>query len=125
VFAPAPAGGVVFHAATGLAANAIAHVQAQMRQRLLRVFVRRCLLLEDDARAMVQREDGGGFSLDASVRIEAEDRAGCLRLLRYCAWPPFALERLRKLDPERLLCESTKPGPRRQWPADPDAAGAA
>jgi hypothetical protein len=35
-----------------------------------------------------------GFSLNASVRIEATDRAGLERLLRYCARPPFALERL-------------------------------
>jgi hypothetical protein len=34
------------------------------------------------------------FSLNASVRIEATDRAGLERLLRYCARPPFALERL-------------------------------
>ena len=37
-----------------------------------------------------------GFSVDASVRIEAQDRAGLERLLRYCARPPFAMERLRK-----------------------------
>jgi len=51
----------------------------------------------------------GGFSVDASVRIEATDRAGLERLLRYCArpaqhakpgtkrrfWPPqFAAHRL-------------------------------
>jgi hypothetical protein len=29
-----------------------------------------------------------------AVRIEGEDRAGVERLLRYCARPPFALERL-------------------------------
>ena len=34
------------------------------------------------------------FSLDAAVRIEGPDRAGLERLLRYCARPPFALERL-------------------------------
>jgi hypothetical protein len=37
----------------------------------------------------------GGFSLDGSVRIAAQDRAGLERLLRYCARPPFALYRLR------------------------------
>ena len=47
------------------------------------------------------------------MRIEAADRAGRERLLRYCARPPFALDRLRELDPERLLYESTKPGPGR------------
>ena len=39
-------------------------------------------------------DHGGGFSLDAAVRIEGRDRAGLERLLRYCARPPFALERL-------------------------------
>ena len=111
VFDAAAAGGVIFHAATGLDANAIAEVQACVRRRLLRVFVRRGLLPGDDARAMAQWEHGGGFSVDGSVRIEAADRAGRERLLRYCARPPFALDRLRELDPERLLYEGTKPGP--------------
>ena len=31
--------------------------------------------------------DGGGFSLDAEVRIEGDDRAGPERLLRYCTPP--------------------------------------
>jgi hypothetical protein len=48
--------------------------------------------------------------VDASVRIEAADRAGRERLLRYCARPPFALERRRELDPERLRYEAAKPG---------------
>jgi len=64
VFEPA-AGGIVFHAASGLDATAITRVQAQVRRRLL----------------------------------------------RYCARPPFALDRLRELDPDHLLYESTKPGP--------------
>jgi len=50
------------------------------------------------------------LSADGSVRIEAADRAGRERLLRYCARPPFALDRLRELDPERLLYETTKLG---------------
>ena len=111
VFDAATTGGVVFHATTGIDANAIADVQACVRRRLLRVFVRRGLLPGDDAQAMGQWEHGGGFSVDGSVRIEAADRAGRERLLRYCARPPFALDRLRELDPERLLYESTKPGP--------------
>jgi hypothetical protein len=36
---------------------------------------------------MASWHHGGGFSLDASVRIEATDRAGLERLLRYCARP--------------------------------------
>jgi hypothetical protein len=111
VFDAAIAGGIVLHAATGIDANAVAQVHAQVRQRLLHVFVRRGLLPGDDAQAMGQWEHGGGFSVDGSVRIAAADRAGRERLLRYCARPPFALERLRELDPARLLYESTKPGP--------------
>jgi hypothetical protein len=82
VFEPAPADAVVFHAASGLDANAIAQVQQCVRRRLLRVFVRRGLLPADAAQAMAQWEHGGGFSVDGSVRIEAADRAGRERLLR-------------------------------------------
>jgi len=60
---------------------------------------------------MAAWEHGGGFSVDTSVRIEAADRAGLERLLRYCARPAFALERLREIDPEHLVYESAKPGP--------------
>jgi len=77
------AGGVVFHADSGLDATTITQVQAQVRRRLLRVFVRRRLLPGDDAQAMGQWEHGGGFSVDASVRIATADRAGRERLLRY------------------------------------------
>jgi len=74
MFDSAAAGGVIFSAATGLEDNAIARVQA--RRRLLRAFVRRGVLPDDDARAMAQRQHGGGFSVDGSVHIEAADRAG-------------------------------------------------
>jgi hypothetical protein len=111
VFDATTAGGVVFHTAAGLDAPAVAAVQACVRRRLLRVFARRGLLPGAAAQAMRQWQHGGGFSVDGSVRIEAADRAGRERLLRYCARPPFALDRLRELDPERLLYESTKPGP--------------
>ena len=38
----------------------------------------------------------GGFSVEAGVRIAAPDRAGLERLLRYCARPPFAMDRLKQ-----------------------------
>ncbi len=60
---------------------------------------------------MGQRDNGGGFSVDASVRIEADDRAGLERLLRCCARPPFALERLAAIDAQRLIYRLPKPGP--------------
>jgi hypothetical protein len=111
VFASDPAGGVVFHATSGLDEQAFAAVQAQVRRRLLRVFVRWGLLPGEDARAMAQWADGGGFSVDGSVRIEAADRAGHERPLRYCARPPLALDWLHEVDAERLRYDSAKPGP--------------
>lgn len=86
-------------------------MQESVRRRLLRMLVHRGLLPGDGAQAMAQWEHGGGFSVDVSVRIAAVDRAGRERLLRYCARPPFALDRLRELDPEHLLYESTRQGP--------------
>ena len=70
-------------------ANAEA-VQTQVRGRLLRAFVRRGRLEQADRQEMERWDHGGGFSLDASVRIEAHDRHGLERLLRDCARPPFA-----------------------------------
>jgi len=48
------AGGVVFHAATGLDATAITQVQAQVRRWMLRGFVRRGLLPADVAAYLQQ-----------------------------------------------------------------------
>ena len=53
------------------------------RPRWLCTFVQRDLLPTDEARVMAEWAHGGGFSVDASLRIEAADRAGCLRLLQY------------------------------------------
>ena len=66
----------------------------QKRGRLGTTAVPHGLLDEADAHGMLSWRGSGGFSIDASVRIEGEDRAGVERLLRYCAGPPFALERL-------------------------------
>jgi hypothetical protein len=64
---------------------------------VLRHFHTHSLLDETDALGMLTWQGSGGFSIDASVRIEGDDRAGIERLLRYCARPPFALERLHAL----------------------------
>ena len=56
-------------------------------------------------------EHGAGFSLDADVPIEASDRQGLERLVRYCARPAFALERLWQIDAQHLVYESPKLGP--------------
>jgi len=60
---------------------------------------------------MGQWQHGGGFSVDASVRPAATDRAGRKRRLRYCARPPFALHRLRERDREHLIYDPPKAGP--------------
>jgi hypothetical protein len=73
-----------------------AQVQANIRKRLLRAFVARGHLESHDAKDMAGYAHGGGFSVDAGVRIEAADRAGLERLLRYCARPPFAMDRLKQ-----------------------------
>ena len=111
VFDTDAAGSVCFHAAHALGPEALAEIQAKVRVRLLRAAARRGLLEREDAQAMGTWDHGGGFSLDASVRIEADDRLGLERLLRYCARPAFALERLRKIDAKRLVYESVKPAP--------------
>jgi Putative transposase len=54
-----------------------------------------------------------GFSVDASVRIQAHDRAGLERLLRYCARPAFSMERLRKAGKDlvyRCAKQHSEPG---------------
>ncbi|MFQ5680401.1 MAG: transposase, partial [Gemmatimonadota bacterium] len=86
--------GVRFHEATALTRADVEALRETVRCRVLRWFHRHGLLEEHTAREMLAWEHAGGFSLDASIRIEAHDRAGLERLLRYCARPPFALERL-------------------------------
>jgi hypothetical protein len=86
-------------------------VQQQVRARVLRWFVRAGHLDQTDARDMASWHHGGGFSLDASVRIEGADRVGLERLLRYCARPPFALERLEQITDDQLVYRFPKPQP--------------
>jgi hypothetical protein len=87
--------GIVFHPASAIDEAAVAQVQADLRRRILRAFVGRGLLASCDAKDMLAYQHSG-FSVDAGVLIEAHDRAALERLLRYCARPPFAMDRLRK-----------------------------
>jgi hypothetical protein len=89
------ASGVVFHPASGIDAHTVAPVQTTLQKRILRAFVARGLLENCDAKDMLGYKHSG-FSVDAGVCIEAHDRAALERLLRYCARPPFSMERLRK-----------------------------
>lgn len=110
VFESDPKGEVRFFAVDEL--DDAEAVQAQVRRRiLLGAYQRRGILDKDDCRDMEQWGHGGGFSLDATVRIEANDRRGLERLLRYCTRPPFAAERLEELDAQRLIYHLPKSGP--------------
>jgi len=87
--------GIIFHPASAIDATAVALVQTELRRRILLAFVGRGLLESFEAKEMLGYRHSG-FSVDAGVCIEANDRAGLERLLRYCARPPFSMDRLRK-----------------------------
>jgi len=111
VFDPNPDHGVCFSEVEDLDASDAEIVQTEVRHRILRAYQRRGWLEKADREEMERSEHGGGFSLDASVRIEAHDRRGRERLLRYCARPPFAADWLEQLDAQRLIYHLPKPGP--------------
>ena len=94
MFSVDAAGSLRFHPAADLDAAVVSAVQRRIRTRVLRIAVRQGALTPDVAADLARWGHGGGFSLHAAVRIDAEDRAGLERLLRYCARPAFASERL-------------------------------
>jgi hypothetical protein len=76
VFQTTPAGNLEFCEATMLNEAAITEISQTVRQRILAYFVRHNLLTPSDAEEMRSWEHNGGFSVDASVRIESWDRSG-------------------------------------------------
>ncbi len=92
-----------FYEATGLSDEVIHRAQKKIRKRVLSLFVRRGLLSSDEAQQMQTWQNGGGFSLNAEVRIEGEERQGLERLFRYCARPIFSGERLCWQDKDEML----------------------
>jgi len=101
--------------AIALTPAAITAAQKQIQHRVLRLFIKQGLLDSLDAAEMEQWEHGGGFSLNAEVRIEAQDRSGLERLFRYCARPIYAAERLSWQDEGKSLCyQLPKPLPNGQ-----------
>jgi hypothetical protein len=67
-----------------------------LRRRILRAFVGRGLIEKLLMPKRCWATSTAGFRWMPGVCIEAHDRAALERLLRYCARPPFAMERLRK-----------------------------
>ncbi len=102
-------GKVKFHALAHLSADAIAQVQNDAKRRIVHAFIKRGLLDSIDGEVMLLSRHGGGFSVDASVCIAGDDRAGLERLLRYCARPPFTMERLHRKGQDHLLYHCPKP----------------
>ena len=93
-----PSARLRFHEATALTPHLLQRLQHTVRSRVLGHCRRHDILEPHEADDMLTWDHGGGFSLDASVRIEATDRTGLERLIRYCARPPFALDRLHLVD---------------------------
>jgi hypothetical protein len=60
---------------------------------VLRLFVRRGFFDEDQATGMLQWPHSG-FHVHAGVGVSEDDRPFALRLARYCARNPLALDRL-------------------------------
>ena len=88
--------------AVRLTPHAVAAILEQVRVRVLHWFAHSGLIEPDGVREMLAWENSG-FSLEAAVRVAAHDRAGLERLLRYCARPPFALQRLELFAAERVV----------------------
>jgi hypothetical protein len=104
VFSGDDAGGAEFHPATELDTCDIAAVQAKIRHRGLRWLHRHGHLDDAAVHALDSPDHAGGWSVDASVTIPDWDRHGLERLVRYCARPPLAQERLGRLNDEQLVC---------------------
>jgi hypothetical protein len=67
--------------------------------------------IDREVAAMIKSWKHTGFSVDNSVRIEAGDRDGMLRLIEYISRCPFSLARMISLtDNGKILYRGSKPG---------------
>lgn len=102
LFEPREDGEIRLLHASALTAAEIGGIGEQVRRCLLSWFARSGRLDTDDAREMLGW-DNGGFSLEASVRIAGQDRAGLERLLRDRARLFFALKRLEPVNAHQII----------------------
>ncbi len=84
---------LAFHEAT-LTQDDITDAQEATQTRVLAYFSRRKFFDKTEMMKMLSYETSG-FSLKASVKVEAWDKEGLERLIRYCARPPFKSENIR------------------------------
>jgi hypothetical protein len=90
-----------------LSSKEIFEVEKEVRRKVIKFFLKRGLLEKEEAHNMLSWNTSG-FSLDASVLIDAQDREGLERLIRYCARPIFASSRLEQVG-EKLKYILSKP----------------
>jgi hypothetical protein len=107
LFDPGEDGQVRSLHAPALTTAEMAAITEPVRRRVLRWFARSGLLVPEEARDMLGWAHG--FSLDAAVCMAGQDRAGLEQLLRDCARPPFALERLEQINPHQVIDHLPKP----------------
>jgi hypothetical protein len=109
VFSGDDSGGAEFHPATDLDTCDIAAVQVRIRHRGLRWLHCHGHLDDLAVHTLDSSDHAGGWSVDAPVTIADWDRHGLERLVRYCARPPLAQERLGRLNDEQLVYSLPKP----------------
>ena len=85
--------GIEFYEAS-LTQDDITDTQESIQKRVLKYFCKLGFFDKDEMNKMLSYEKSG-FSLDAKVKIEAWDKDGLERLVRYCARPPFKSENIR------------------------------
>lgn len=84
-------------------------IEQDVRKRVLKLFKRKGLLTLEQVEDIMSWRHSGGFSVNADVGIDAEDRAGLERLLRYCARPAFANEQLTLESDDMIHYRLSKP----------------
>jgi hypothetical protein len=109
-----PSGQLNFYRIFDLPDDAIKKAEEEIRKKILPLFQRQKILNKDETENMLSWPHSG-FSLHADVRVHPEDREGLERLIRYCARPAFASEKLKWVRPGKLLSyTSPKPDPKGQ-----------
>ena len=106
-------GSVHFTPLPSLSQNDIDNILKITQQKVLKLMVRKGFIEKYEMEEMLNWNHQGGFSIDASVKINGNDRAGLERLLKYCARPIFFMNRLSWLNKkqEKLIYQLSKPSP--------------
>ena len=110
VFLPDPDGKLTFKSIHNLTEYTVSDILNIVRKKTMKLLVKYDYLEQFEADKMLTWKNNGGFSLNAKVRIEANNRQGLVKLLSYCARPPFASNRLhRTTSPDILIYKLKKP----------------